>query len=103
MKLDLNTGGIISLEEAQAFINAFRKKYPNEIHSLFVGSNTIEGILEQEGCIGIRIYNGYNENEQRLNSVLVGVDNQGEDMRAIISDEMLPCPSNCPKKDLLDN
>lgn len=102
MDLNENTGAIISLKEAQTLISAFRKKYPNEIHSLFAGSTIIKRILDQEGCIGIRIYNGYNEKEQRLNSVLIGVDEQGEDIRAIIADDMRPCPSTCPNLDILD-
>ncbi len=100
MDLNENTGAIITLKEAQTFISAFRTKYPNEIHSLFAGSNIIKRILDQERCIGIRIYNGYNEQEQRFNSVLIGVDEQGEDIRTIIADDMRPCPHNCPKKDL---
>lgn len=101
MVLDEGTGAAISLQEGQEFVRSFREKYPDEIHSLFAGAKIIRAILAQEDCVGIRIYNGYSEKEQRLNSVLVGVDSKGEDIRDIVADEMLPCPSYCPKKDLL--
>jgi len=101
MKLDQNTGAPISLKDAQEFVTNFRKLHPNEITSLFAGSKIIKSILEQEDCVGIRIYNGYNEKEQRLNSVLIGVDSKGEDLLSIIADEMFPCPSTCPKVDIL--
>ena len=101
MNLDHNVGAVISLKDAKEFVTNFRTRYPNEINSLFTGATIIKSILDQEDCVGIRIYNGYNEQEQRMNSVLIGVNSQGEDMLAIIADEMAPCPPNSPKKDIL--
>lgn len=102
MSLNSSTGSIISLQEAQEFIRNFRERYPTEIHALAVGSDLVNSVLEQEGCEGIRIYNGYNLQEQRLNSVLVGFDADGEDIIGIVVDDLRPCPADCGKKDILD-
>ena len=37
-------------------------------------------ILEQEDCIGVRVYDGLNAETGKENRVLVGVDFEGEDM-----------------------
>ncbi len=96
MELDENTGGEITLAEAQKYVVAFRTKYPNEVKAFFIGSKNVEKILEQADCIGIRIYNGYDSEANGLNLVLVGVDDKGEDMTdGIIMDKMKPCPVGC--------
>ena len=77
MELDENTGGEITLAEAQKYVVAFRTKYPNEVKAFFIGSKNVEKILEQADCIGIRIYNGYDSEANGLNLVLVGVDDKG--------------------------
>ena len=96
MELDENTGGEITLAEAQKYVVAFRTKYPNEVKAFFIGSKNVEKILEQADCIGIRIYNGYDSEDNGLHLVLVGVDDKGEDMTdGIIMDKMKPCPVGC--------
>lgn len=96
MKLDENTGGSISLEEAKEFVTAFRTLYPEEVKAFYVGSNQVKKVLEQENCMGLRMYNGYDEKEKRLNIVIVGVDVNEKDMTdGVILDKSLPCPSYC--------
>jgi hypothetical protein len=96
MSIDKNTGAEISLEEAKGYIAAFGKRYPEEVKAFFIGSNQVAKILEQENCIGIRIYNGYDAVEKRMNQVMVGVDTDEKDMtRGVILDRMVPCPSFC--------
>ena len=74
MKPDLNTGSIITQEEAKALITAFKTKFPGEVTSSFIGANGVKNILDQENCIGIRIYNGYDVENEKISLVLVGVD-----------------------------
>ena len=98
MKLDVNTGSIITQEEAKALIAAFKTKFPGEVTSSFIGANNVENILDQENCIGIRVYNGYDITDEKLNLVLVGVDENGEDLleNEIIYDRLGLCPTICP-------
>ncbi|ESU28701.1 hypothetical protein FLJC2902T_12920 [Flavobacterium limnosediminis JC2902] len=96
MLLDENTGEVISLGEAKGYIDEFSKQYPNEVKGFFVGSNNVKAILEQEDCIGVRIYNGYNSTEGRMNQVFVGVDTSEKDMtNGIIVDRTVACPDYC--------
>lgn len=104
MKLDPNTGSIISQEQAKTLIDAFAKKFPGQIVSSFIGGNNVKKILDQEDCIGVRIYNGYNDAAQKISLVLVGVNSSEEDLleNGIIYDEILTCPPFCSKKGLGD-
>ena len=96
MALDANTGSIITLTEAQGYVAAFRALYPDEVKAFFVGANKINSILEQTNCIGIRIYNGYDEEAGTMNQVLVGVDNNEQDMSGgVIVEKLFPCPKYC--------
>lgn len=102
MTLDKNNSEVITLEEAVKYTHSFQDKNPDSIKSFFAGSDKLMLILEQENCIGIRIYNGYNTEENRANLVLVGVDKFGEDMTdGVILEELTPCPSVCPKSSAL--
>lgn len=99
MKLEPTTGSIISEEEAKKMIALFAEKFPKQTVSSFIGSDNVKKILEQEGCIGVRIYNGFDEEAQKISLVLVGVNKEEEDIlkNGIIYDKMVICPPACPK------
>lgn len=98
MATDRNTGEVITLAEAIDFTHSFQSRNPDELKSFFVGINKLNLILEQEDCIGIRIYNGYNTNTEKNNLVLVGVDEEGEDItNGVILEHLVICPPKCPK------
>lgn len=98
MELNAETGRIITEEEAKKLIAAFRVKYKGEINSSFIGSENVQHLLNQEGCVGLQIYNGYNDDEQRMSLVLVGVDASGKEIlkNGIIYDDLKVCPPFCP-------
>lgn len=103
MSLNQNSGSIITKEEAKMYINAFKAKYPEEVTAFFVGSNNVELILNQPDCIGIRIYNGYNNIDLKMNQVLVGVNSEQQDMdNGIIIERLYTCPPYCPSGGLMD-
>jgi len=99
MKSDLNenSGEIITLTEAIGYVSAFRELMPDEKRAFYVGKNKVNAILEQENCMGMRIYMGYNDAESSLNLVLVGVDKDENDMtQGIIVERLFTCPPYCP-------
>lgn len=102
MKLDVNTGSIITQEEAKELISAFKTKFPGEVTSSFIGANNVKNILDQENCIGVRIYNGYDDVNEKISLVLVGVDLNENDMleKEIIYDKINTCPPACPPEGL---
>ncbi|AWM14155.1 hypothetical protein NHF50_09880 [Flavobacterium sp. NRK F10] len=103
MAINPNCGEVISIDAAKKLINAFKVKYPNEIQCSFVGIEKVNLILNQEGCMGIRLYNGYDEDLERFSPVLIGVDAEGNDMTAVIIDRTAPCPPDCDTNSLLNN
>lgn len=98
MKLDATTGSIITEERARELVTSFGIKYKDEINSSFIGSDNVQHILKQEGCVGLRIYNGYDDENKKMNLVLIGVDGSGKEMLedGIIYDELSQCPPICP-------
>ncbi|MFA7445554.1 MAG: hypothetical protein WCY89_06365 [Flavobacteriaceae bacterium] len=100
MTANRNTGEVITLTEAVDFTHSFQTANPNAIKAFLVGEEKLDLILKQRGCIGIRIYNGQENNKNNL--VLVGVDENGEDMtNGVIVEHLNPCPPDCSKTSAL--
>lgn len=98
MSLDRNSSAVISLGEAVDFTHSFQLQNPDATKSFFAGSDKLKMILDQEGCIGIRMYNGYDTMTASANLVLVGVDAEGEDISTgVILERLILCPHVCPK------
>ncbi|MVO08582.1 hypothetical protein GOQ30_05325 [Flavobacterium sp. TP390] len=96
MSINPNSGEKISLDVALELVSAFRSNHPKDIKASFVGIETINLILSQANCIGVRIYNGYDNGTGKLSPVLVGVDSTGKDMvDGVILDRLKPCPEYC--------
>ncbi|MBX2950072.1 MAG: hypothetical protein KF704_12400 [Crocinitomicaceae bacterium] len=94
-----SAGAVITLEEAIEFTHAYQEEYPDSSKAYLVNVDKLNLITEQEGCVKVRIYNGYDTQTNNTNLVLVGVDNQGEDLTdGIIIERTLPCPPYCPDK-----
>lgn len=102
MQLNNNSGEIINIAKAENFTHSFQVRNPSSKKSYFIGSDKVRMILEQENCIGVRLYDGLNSETSEENRVLVGVDSNGEDMvDGVIVDELIPCPEKCSKNSSL--
>lgn len=90
MVININSGSINSQSRAIELIDAFKVKFPNQVVSFFIGSNNVKAILDQEGRIGIKVYNDYDTIEQKISLVLVGLNRDGKDMltHRVISDNL---------------
>jgi len=103
-------GEPISLATAKQWAANYRKSNPGETLGHFFGFEIIQQILNQENCVGIRIYYAINDaGEKQL--LLVGVDATGENLLPlegakiaddgdIIADASFPCPNTCPTNGL---
>jgi len=90
-----NTGGPISLPQAIQWTTNFRSTNANAVKAHFFGEVIINQILSQPGCIGLRLYNAIDDNNEPK-ILLVGVDANGDDMtNDTIADFSAPCPSQC--------
>lgn len=96
MEFSKNSGEEISLGLGVTYVKAFRANNPKGVKAFAVGATHLQAILDQEGCEGIRIYNGFNEEENSPNIVVVGVDCEGRDMvQGKLLDRGIKCPDMC--------
>ncbi|MBL7872135.1 MAG: hypothetical protein JNM78_11015 [Cyclobacteriaceae bacterium] len=83
---------------------------PNDIRAHFFGTEILQLLLNESGCVGIRMYYALDDNGIKK-LLLVGVDASGEDLRPvegvtlgvggnIVADFSFPCPDYCPPKSL---
>lgn len=87
-------GEQITLEEAIEMTSAYREENPDETKAHFFGKEILEQILNQDGCEGIRMYYGIDsDGEKQL--VLVGVTEEGLDLKELCVDRSYPCPEYC--------
>lgn len=98
MEINKNSGTVISLEKAIELTHSYQESNLEKPNSYFVGLDKINELLQQNGCIGVRIYPGLDPLTNKSNMVLVGVDQEGEDLtNGIMLDELVTCPPYCAK------
>jgi hypothetical protein len=104
MSFNGNEGSAITLAEAAELTANYRATIsPGDQLGLFVGRNHLLAILNQSGCMGVRMYYGINKDgEKQL--VLVGATSNENDMeKGTIVDHLLPCPTNCSSSNPLNS
>lgn len=94
MAYDGSEGKIITLSEGAALTAEYRRLNPGAVIAQFMGREHIESILADSNCMGIRVYFGVNENGGP-EIVMVGADENQDDLLDVIADNALPCPSSC--------
>lgn len=91
----------INLNDAAALTARYREEEGDEFLGGYFSKAAINKILEQDGCVGIRIYNGLSASDKR-NFVLVGVNANGDDLTGgELAEFSIDCPSNCPANSVL--
>lgn len=95
-------GAPIDITEASTLTANYRNANPNGIKAFFMGRDILLDILNQTGCMGIRVYYGIdNAGAQKL--VFVGAEANGDDLTGLIADKGLPCPEDCGKANSLNS
>jgi hypothetical protein len=94
----------ISLTDASALTANFRTGKPaNTILGFFYGKQAIQNILNQEDCVGIRIYYAQESNGSPK-MVIVGVKaNQDDIHNGLIAEFGNPCPNMCGNLNALNS
>ncbi len=105
--LNRSEGVLVSAEASRQWMTNYTSKNPSSLRAHFFGFEILNQILNQEGCIGIRMcYALNNSGIQQI--LLVGVNSNGENMLpsaqvggkassddGIIADVSFPCPTHC--------
>ncbi len=87
----------IDAEKAKGLIKAWRadKAAAGKAHGHFFGRDALQKLLEQAGCVGIRMYHARQDKGSET-LVLVATDADGRDMwTGSIAEESKPCPPFC--------
>ena len=94
MAFDGTEGGEITLQTAVDMCAEYRRLNSGATKAHFFGKDILNDILDQEGCVGIRMYYGIDSDDQKQ-LVLVGVDSDEKDMTALVADLSKLCPTYC--------
>lgn len=89
-------GGSVSVSDAGEWTAAFRNSFSGETKGVFFGKDILNDILDQSGCMGIRMYNAVKGGKMQL--VLVGTDSEENDQLGatdIVADLSVLCPPTC--------
>ena len=99
-------GHEISIEEAAALTAAYRLSgsYDTNDGRIATAFNkeALKRLLNQEECMGIRCYYA-NDVDGLLTLVLVGYDDEGNDLLDQLAEFGNPCPDNCSNDNALNS
>lgn len=85
----------ISLSEASAWTREYRTQNPSATKGHFYGKDAIQAILNQTGCVGIRIYYAI-DTAGAKQLIITGVTSNENDLyNGILAERSLPCPTKC--------
>jgi len=104
MAFNGDEGSVVTLAEASGWTANYRRTIPaGEIISQFVGRNKLMEILNQDDCMGVRIYYGIGDDGKK-NLILVGAEADENDMvDGIIVERLFPCPPLCSGRNSLNS
>jgi len=91
-----NEDHLITLEEGETLIKNFQNKEPEDaVKAHFFGKDFLRQVLDQEGCVGIRVYYA-REEDGTPTVVLLGANaNEGDMTGGYIGNKSKPCPPHC--------
>lgn len=94
MSFNGSEGGAITLADGAELTANYRHNFPERTLAHYYGRDILNRLLAQEGCVGIRIYYGIDE-DQNPQLVIVGVDSDENDLVELVADTSVPCPNYC--------
>lgn len=87
----------ISLSSASAWTANFRNSDPNPAKTIAhsFGKDAVFAILNQSGCVGIRMYYALDDNGAKQ-LILTGIDASGNDLyNGLLAERSFKCPPDC--------
>jgi hypothetical protein len=100
MAFDGTEGGTITLAQGATMTEDYRTANPNGINGVFMGKDILNQILDQNGCMGIRVYFALDASG-RQTIVCVGADSSESDQENdTVANLGAPCPPRCKTSQL---
>ena len=97
-----NEGTFLKSNNAATLTAAWRSANPSAVQAEFFGITNINTILNQSGCVGLRIYLGL-DSSGNIQLVLCGATSNENDMLNYILDTGVPCPTQCGAANVLNS
>ncbi|MFT5777744.1 MAG: hypothetical protein ACI837_000692 [Crocinitomicaceae bacterium] len=95
MAFDGTEGGEITLSTGSDWTQNYRDQVATgATKGHFFGKDILTALLDQEGCVGIRMYYGIDDEEQKV-LILAGANGEENDILELVADKSMPCPSRC--------
>jgi len=103
MEITGKEGGPVDRATAKRWTANYRRSGRGKANCHIFGKETIQALLDQPGCVGIKIYYALNDqNDQQI--LLVGTDADGSSMEdGLIMDQSKVCPPDCSGTGDLDS
>lgn len=94
----------IPLAQASAWTKNYRDSITSgQTIAHYFGKDAIQAILDQEECVGIRIYYALDEVGAKQ-IITVGVDSNGDDLyQGLLAERSLKCPTYCSASNPLNS
>lgn len=103
MAFDGTEGDQIELETAAAWTKNYRGAHPEETKGHFFGKDILNDILNQTGCMGIRMYYAIDDDGNKQ-MVLAGANTDEDDMDSgVVADISVLCPPSCGRRNSLNS
>ncbi|MES2394908.1 MAG: hypothetical protein V4549_02845 [Bacteroidota bacterium] len=85
----------ITLEEAAVWTRNYRDANSGATKGHFYGKDAIQAIINQSGCVGIRIYYAIDNNGAKQ-LIIVGANTSENDLyTGLLAERSVPCPTRC--------
>lgn len=85
----------ITLAEAADWTRTYRVENPGATKGHFYGKTAIQNILNQTGCVGIRIYYAIDNNGAKQ-LIIVGANSVENDLyNGLLAERSVTCPPRC--------
>ncbi|MDO9184628.1 MAG: hypothetical protein Q7W13_01355 [Bacteroidia bacterium] len=85
----------ITLTEAAEWTRTYRDANPGATKGHFYGKDAIQAIINQTGCVGIRIYYAIDNNGAKQ-LIIVGANTSENDLyTGILAERGIACPPRC--------
>ncbi len=103
-ELSKNIGNEVPPEKGKQWIKTYQDQNPDSLKAVFYGSDILQAILDQQNCVGIRIYKAIGDDGLET-FVLVGAKGNGNNIwpsstgdstpQGIVAENGHPCPPYC--------
>lgn len=95
---------LVSVTAASALTGAFRKAHPSQPKCYYFSQQTLNALLNQEECVGLRFYFGQDA-DGVLKLVYVGVNGDEDDIldNGLVGNSGVPCPVSCSATNTLNS